>query len=78
MMGFGFGGIGMVLFWLVIAVIAVIAIRGLLNLKSRDSVGPKVNDLEEKSASEILDKRYASGEITQSEFKEKKRDLARK
>ena len=68
MMGFGFGGFGMILFWLIIVAIAVLAIRGLINQEGRHS---ELN----QSASEILKRRYAAGEISREEFQRLQREL---
>lgn len=69
--GFGMGGLGMILFW--IAVIAVIVL--LIKYLSDSSRGNRTG---EKNANEILRERYAAGEISREEFKEKKKELARR
>lgn len=68
---FGWGGMGfgMLLFWgLAIAVVAILF---------RASWGPR--DIEpprkEKSARDILDERYARGEIGREEYEQKKHDM---
>ena len=67
--GFGFGhwffGI---LIWVVILLVLVGLVRGIGGFGSSDG---KRN----KSAREILEERYARGEIDQEEFERKKRDL---
>jgi len=64
-MGMGFG---MFLFWgLLLAVIVILAVRML-----DSGVRGKGKD---KSAREILDERYARGEIGREEYEQKKRDL---
>ncbi len=68
MMNFGLGSIGMVLVWLVIVAVAVFAIRGLITLSGR-------NDEPRQSASEILKRRYAAGEITGEEFQLRRKEL---
>jgi putative membrane protein len=66
--GFGFGWIMMIGFWL-LAVIAIIAfVRWFLN-QSQGS-GQREN-----SALDILKERYAKGEINKKEFEIKKKDL---
>lgn len=68
--GFGFGHwIFGVLFWLVIIVVLIAVVRGL----SGAGGGDRVRD---KSAREILEERYARGEIDQEEFERKKKDLS--
>jgi putative membrane protein len=62
----GFGGF-MWLFWILLAVVVVWFVRSVANGASR-------ND-RTKTALEILEKRYALGEIDSEEFERKKRDL---
>ena len=70
MMGGGFGvgipGLGMVLFWGLIIVLVVWAVRGLNN-------GSAASD---KTARQILDERFANGEIDQHEYESKKQALS--
>ena len=62
-------GLGMFLFWaLLLAVIVILVVRALDTGAGRQ----RGND---KSAREILDERYARGEIGREEYEEKKRDL---
>jgi len=62
-------GFGMFLFWgLLIAVIVILAARVL-------DTGAGRQRGNEKSAREILDERYARGEIGREEYEQKKRDL---
>lgn len=67
--GFGFGhwffGI---LFWVVILLLIVGLVRGV----SRFGGGTR---RQERSARQILEERYAKGEIDQNEFERKKREL---
>lgn len=66
----GFGGIFMVLFWvLVIAGIAVL-VKWLLNENKRSVSTPASN-----AALDILNERYARGEIDHDEYEQKKNDL---
>ncbi len=73
--GFGFGGgamgIGMLLFWGLVIALIVMLVRGL----GRRPVGHEPR-LREKTALDILDERYARGEIEKTEFEGKKRDLS--
>ena len=68
--GFGFGGIFMVLWWILI-IIGIVALVKWTNKSpgtdSRDS-GSKALD--------ILKERYARGEIDEQEFQKRKHDLA--
>jgi putative membrane protein len=63
--GFGFGipGLGMVVFWGAIILLVVLLARSF----SQTGGGNK-----KKSAREILDERYARGEIDREEYEEKK------
>jgi putative membrane protein len=67
--GFGFGGIGMILFWVVIIAVVVILAKGLIGGTGQ---GDKPAT---KSALDILKERYASGEIGREEYERKKRDI---
>jgi len=67
--GMGFGGIFMILFWVVIIVAVVMLVKWLAGGSSRIDL-PR-----EKSALDILKERYARGEIGKEEFEQKKRDL---
>ncbi len=69
MMGYGFGipGLGMGIFWVVLILLLV---GGVMLFSGRDSTGSR-----HKSALEILEGRYARGEIEREEFEQKRRDL---
>ncbi len=62
----GFGMLFMALFWIVLIVGVVLALKWLIGQD-----GARRED----SALEILKKRYARGEIDKQEFEERKRDL---
>lgn len=62
--GMGFGGLLMLFFWGAVIVGAVVFVRWMLD----QSKGGK-------SALQILQERYARGEIDKAEFEERKRDL---
>ena len=64
----GFGGGWMMFLWWAIIIAAIIFIVKLLTSGSNS---PK----RDKSAIEILNERYAKGEISKEEFEEKKQDI---
>ena len=66
--GPGFGGVFMILWWVLIIAGIVALARWLMSL-SRGDAPP------EKGAREILDERYAQGEIDREEYEKRKRDL---
>ena len=73
MMGYGFGmgifgGLMMLIFWVLIIVALVYLIKWLARQAKED--GPK-----EDTALDLLKKRYAKGEISKEEFEEKKKDI---
>ena len=67
--GFGFGipGIGMWIFWILLIGVIVWAVSALLPRN--------VTPGGDRSALEILQERYARGEIGKEEFENKRRDL---
>lgn len=62
--GMGFGGIVMILFWVLIIVGAVFLVRWIA-AQSKNG----------KTPLQILQERYARGELKQDEYEQKKRDL---
>lgn len=68
--GFG-GGWMMIVWWLFLIVATVAVVKWII---SRSSASQQQT---EKTALDILEKRYARGEIDKEEFEEKKRDLNR-
>lgn len=62
---FGFGGLFMWLFWILVIVGVVWLITQMV----------KSDGTKKKSAMEILKERYARGEIDQTEFEMKRKDL---
>ena len=67
--GMGFGGLFMILFWIVVIVGVVVLVKWVLDQSSADK-GSR-----DKSALEILRERYARGEINREEYEQKRRDL---
>lgn len=67
-MGFGMMG-GMLVFWVIIIVLAVLLVKGLFN--SNDSR----SEDNANTAKKILDERYARGEITQEQYQTMMKDI---
>ncbi len=76
MMGFGFGGLGvifMVLFWGAVIFGGVWLVKSLFGGSQGNQSGPAAP--RQASAREILDQRYARGEIGREEYEQIKADL---
>lgn len=69
--GMGFGGIFMILFWALI-ILGVVALAKWL-LSAGDSRGG--SSAPGKSALDILEERYARGEINREQYEQMRRDL---
>lgn len=69
--GMGFGWIFMILFWVLVIVIVLGLGRWLIGM------GPQRGGPPEKSARDILDERYARGEIGKAEYEEKRAALTK-
>ena len=69
MLGFGMG-FGMILFWIAIAAVVVLIIKGLSNNSTREDERSR-----QETPLDILKRRYAAGEIPRDEFESKKHDL---
>jgi len=67
-----FGGILMIVFWILILVGLIFLIKWLVQSTSRD----KTTGSGGNRALEILKERYAKGEINKEEFESKKKDLS--
>jgi putative membrane protein len=68
-----FGGIFMIIFWILILVALVFFIKWLIQSTSRSQTGGTNGS----RALEILKERYARGEIEKAEFESKKTDLSK-
>lgn len=66
-MGFGFGGVFMLLFWTLLAIGVIYSVR---RFSAKGSFSER-----DDSALEILKKRYAKGELSKEEFEEKRRHI---
>lgn len=64
--GFGIPGLGMIVFWGLIVLLVVWIVRAMGN----NGTGG------EKNARQILDERFARGEISREEYEEKKKSIA--
>lgn len=65
------GGLGMLLFWGVIILLIVLVVRGLSGRVERGAPAPGAN-----SALQILQERFARGEIDKAEYEERRKVLA--
>lgn len=64
-----FGGVGALLFWSVVALLIILAIRATVGGQSSVSDEPE-------TPLDILKRRYARGEIEKDEFDQRKADLS--
>lgn len=64
--GMGFGGLGMILFWLALIVLVILLVRLFINGRE----GPR-----QRTALDILEERYARGEIEREEYLQRRADL---
>jgi len=67
----GFGWLGMAIFWIAFIVVIVLFVKWLFHQGKTETRGPA----QDESALEILKKRYAKGEINKEEFEQKKKDI---
>ena len=75
MMGFGImGGLFMIIFWVGVTALVIWLVRVLFQGSGRQS-GP--TQIPKMSAQEILDRRYARGELSREEYELTKQDLAK-
>ena len=79
MMGFGAGMSWMWLFWLLLVVgvtlVAVVAVRAVGGGLTGDGRGARRRQSESSGARQLLDERYARGELTTEEYRERLRVL---
>ena len=82
-LGYGFGWIFTIIFWALVIWLVVALIRGWRPGKGCCGMGHdqgghdghKEGGAGKKSAQDILDERYAKGEIKKEEYEQKKKDL---
>jgi putative membrane protein len=67
----GFGWLGMTIFWIAFIVVIVLFVKWLFQQGKTEIRGPA----QQESALEILKKRYVKGEINKEEFEQKKKDI---
>ena len=67
----GFGGIGMILFWMLLIAVVVLVVRGVIGNNSTGHNAPSP-----QTPLEILQTRYAKGEISKEEYEEMKTALS--
>ena len=72
--GMGFGGIFMILFWVLVIGVIFVLVKWLTSSRGSDA-GNNASD--ERTALNILQERYARGEIDRDEFEQKRQDLER-
>ncbi len=65
------GGFGMILFWVVIIALIVLVVRGVRGGGERDRSGSPTG-----SALQILQERFARGEIDKQEYEDRRKTLA--
>ena len=68
----GFGGIGMILFWVILIAIVVLVVRG---ITANGNAGTTAPSPPAQTPLEILQTRYAKGEISKEEYEEAKHAL---
>lgn len=78
-MGWGWHWFGMLLFWLipqlVVIVLAAVAVKYLFAGGTRANTGPREDH---NRALEVLEERYARGDINREEYLQKREDLKRR
>ncbi len=73
-MPYGWGWVWMVVFWVIIILIITAIVRAVSHDK-RHYRGGYWRDSRGNTALDILNERYAKGEITKEEFEAKKKDM---
>jgi putative membrane protein len=73
--GYGFGGLGMILIWVVIIAAVVLLVRALMGGQWGGGQTGQTGGSSRSSARQVLDERFARGEIERDEYEEKRRLL---
>jgi putative membrane protein len=73
--GYGFGGLGMILIWVVIIAAVVLLVRALMGGQWGGGQTSQTGGSSRSSARQVLDERFARGEIERDEYEEKRRLL---
>ena len=68
----GFGGIGMILFWVILMAVVALVVRGITANGNASTTAPSSHA---QTPLEILQTRYAKGEISKEEYEEARRAL---
>jgi len=71
--GYGFGGLGMILIWVLIIAAVVLLVRALVGGQWGGGQAGQAGG--GSSARQVLDERFARGEIDRDEYEEKRRLL---
>ncbi|KPV39613.1 hypothetical protein AN478_10815 [Thiohalorhabdus denitrificans] len=71
----GLGGVFMILFWVLVVLAIAALVRWLALGPGRPGEGPDTPKRDRPRAMELLEERYARGEIDREEFLQKKQDL---
>jgi len=74
-MGWGFGWLGMILFWIVPLILALLGIKYLFAGGGAGSGSAAPDSSHSSRALSRLEERYASGEIEREEFLQKRDDI---
>lgn len=70
-----FGGIGMWLLWLIVIVVAILIVRVIV---AGGSAATGTRQKQDETPLEILRKRYARGEIDETEYNRRREELERR
>jgi uncharacterized membrane protein len=66
--------LGMIVFWVGVVALVIWGVKALAGPTAAHSV-PLVSQVNQENAADVLNRRYAAGEIDAAEFEQKRRDL---